>query len=174
MSTSQAVVAFLLGCVGILVSEGCATSNYTHGVPNLVQVRPDVWRSGQPVTTDAWDYLERLGIRHVLKLDFDDEGSDTEAVLRGMEVVSIPLEPTTKAGFIDLVEDVFAKPSAESMESLQLILGRIKYERGTTGGWLVHCKNGHDRTGLVVGMIRLVVDGWDKHHAWSGPSTTSP
>ena len=52
------------------------------------------------------------------------------------------------------------------MESLQLIFGRIKYEHGTTGGWLIHCKNGHDRTGLVVGMLRIVVDGWDKHHAW--------
>ena len=98
MSTSQIFVAFIIGCAGILLSEGgCASSNYTHGVPNLVQVRPDVWRSGQPATTDAWDYLASLGIQHVIKLDFDDEGVDTEGGLRGMEILKVPIEPTTKA-----------------------------------------------------------------------------
>jgi len=167
MSTSQALIAFFIGCAVILLSEGgCATYNYTHGVPNLVQVRPNVWRSGQPATTDAWDYLESIGIRHVLKLDFDEEGLETEAQLRGMEVVSVPIEPTTKAGFADLVEDVFSEPSAESMAAIINTLQRIKEERGTLGGWLIHCKNGHDRTGLVVGMLRMIVDGWDKHHSW--------
>lgn len=167
MSTSQAMAAFIIGCVGILLSEGgCATSNYTHGVPNLVEVRPGVWRSGQSATTDAWDYLSSLGIQHVLKLNFDDEGDETEAKLHGMEVVRVPVEPTTKAGFVDLVEDVFAEPSADSMAAILNTLQRIKEDRGTLGGWLIHCKNGHDRTGLVVGMLRVIVDGWDKHHAW--------
>lgn len=173
MNISQIFVTVLLGCIGILTTEsGCATSSYTHGVPNLVEVRsadahPSVWRSGQPVTSDAWDYLESLGIRHVLKLDFDDEGSDAEGPLRGMEVVTISIEPTTKAGFVDLVEDVFAEPSSESMAAILSVIHRINDQSSTAGGWLIHCKNGHDRTGLVVGLVRMVVDGWDKHHAWS-------
>lgn len=142
--------------------SGCAAATIVHGVPNLVQVRADVWRSGQPESVDSWQYLARLGIRHVIKLDYEDEGSDANALAQGIEVHSVPIEPTTKAGLFDSVEDVFAVPDAASLSKIQELVRRVRDARGGEGGWLVHCKNG-----LVVGMIRVIVDGWDKHHAWN-------
>ncbi len=147
---------------------GCASqSSLDHGVPNLVEVRPDVWRSGQPRLPSAWEYLSKLGVRHCLKLDFADEGTDDAAAVAGIEVVYLPIEPTTKAGFLDQVEDVFAKPDAAALAKIEEVLRRIRDARGAEGAWLIHCFNGHDRTGLVIGMLRVIADGWDKHHAWS-------
>ena len=159
--------AMLVACLA-----GCASTQYDHSVPNLVQVesstlRPAVWRSGQPRTLAGWKYLESLGIKHVLKLDFVDEGDDSAAAAFGMTVVYLPIEPTTKAGFMDVVEDVFATPDAETLAKIEATLASIKAAHGFEGGWLIHCFNGHDRTGLVVGMLRVIADGWDKHHAWS-------
>ena len=62
--------------------------------------------------------------------------------------------------------DVFAEPDAARLAAIEDVLRQIKSQRGAGGAWLVHCKNGHDRTGLVVGMLRVIVDGWDKRHAW--------
>lgn len=147
---------------------GCATTPaLDHGVPNLVQVRADVWRAGQPRTLEAWQYLASLGVRHDLKLDFADEGTDDAARAAGIEVVYLPIEPSTKAGFLDQVEDVFAEPDREILAKIEAVLRRIRDARGTEGGWVIHCFNGHDRTGLVVGMLRIIADGWDKHHAFS-------
>jgi protein tyrosine/serine phosphatase len=152
--------------VALASVAGCASTTIVHGVPNLVQIRTDVWRSGQPESVDSWEYLARLGIRHVVKLDFEDEGSDSNALGQGIEVHSVSIEPTTRAGLFDSVEDVFAVPDASRMSEIQSLLRKIRDARGGEGGWLIHCKNGHDRTGLVVGMLRVIVDGWDKHHAW--------
>jgi protein tyrosine/serine phosphatase len=160
------VVKFV--ALGLMLACGCAvTTRYDHEVPNLVQVRNDVWRSGQPRTLDGWRYLEKLGIRHVIKLDFADEGDDSAAAAFGITVHEVSIEPTTKAGFVDSVENVFATPDKKQIEEIERLVEQIREARGSQGGWLIHCFNGHDRTGLVVGYIRIVVDGWDKNHAWS-------
>lgn len=151
----------------VLLTLGCATTRYDHEIPNLVQVRDDVWRSGQPKTLEGWKHLQDLGVRHVLKLNFIDEGDDSAAAAYGISVVYLPIEPSTKAGFVDAVVDVFALPDAETMAKIEAVLRDIKERHGTDGAWLIHCFNGHDRTGLVVGMLRVIADGWDKHHAWS-------
>ena len=52
------------------------------------------------------------------------------------------------------------------MAELMKLAKRIRDARGSEGVWLVHCQNGHDRTGLVVGLIRIVVDGWEPERAW--------
>ena len=80
----SALLGLLAGMLLALVCA-CSTMIYTHGVPNLIQVRPDVWRSGQPVSLDQWQYLASLGVRHSLKLDFDSEGTDDLARLAGID-----------------------------------------------------------------------------------------
>jgi len=152
-------------CLGLL-SLGCVSTTYDHGVPNLHQVRPNAWRSGQPTGSEAWKYLAGLGIKYDVKLDFDDEGSDDLAAAQGIAVFYLPIEPSTKAGFLDSVVDVFAVPDPAKIAQIRAQLAKIGEDRRFDGGWIIHCKNGHDRTGFVVGMLRVIADGWDKHHAW--------
>jgi len=152
----------------VVLVSACSTTKYTHGIPNLVQVRSDVWRSGQPTTLEQWKYLhDELGIRNSVKLDFDSEGTDDSARLFGVEVYSISIEPRTDAdALIPAVVDVIERPEQDRIAELKRVVGKIKSANGSSGAWLVHCKNGHDRTGMAIGFIRVLVDGWTKKMAY--------
>lgn len=153
--------------VSLAMLAACSTTSYTQGVPNLVQVRPDVWRSGEPTTLSEWRYLYSLGIRHSIKLNFDSEGSDGLANLVGIEVHTVSIEPRTNEDeLIPALADVFERPAADRIAEVRRLVLRIRDAHGADGGWLVHCQNGHDRTGLTVGMIRVVIDGWTKGQAY--------
>ena len=115
----------------------------THGVPNLVQVHPGVWRGGQP-TVEAGRYLKQsLGVTNGVKLN---SGKDDYAEVVGMKITRIPIP------------------------FWQMMLGptpaQINQARASiTGGTYVHCSRGQDRTGLVVGEYRVKVEGWPKCRA---------
>ena len=161
----------LLGLlVGLVVGAlcflpGCSSTIYTHGIPNLVQVRAAVWRSGQPTSLDQWQYLYGLGVRHSIKLDFDDEGTDDLARVAGIEVRMLGIEPRVDPdGLIPAIAEVIERPAADHIAAIKAAVQEIKADGQS--GWLIHCKNGHDRTGLVVGFVRIAVDGWTKAQAW--------
>lgn len=139
----------------------CARSSES-GVPNLLLVRSRVLRSGQP-PPGSWSYLAGLGVTDVIKLDFDDEGLDTGALAADVEVHYVPIQPSTRLG-IGVVEDVFSEPDRSTLLEIERLVREIR--NVPTKTWLIHCWNGRDRTGLVVGMIRMMVDGWDKRRAW--------
>lgn len=151
----------LLACL-IACSAACADCSVPEVVPELRRVNPRVMRSGQP-SPSSWSRLSDLGVTDVIKLNFDDEGLDTGAPSAGIAVHHVPLQPSTRLG-IGLVEDVFAEPDQSTLEEIRHILSRMI--DSPTRTWLVHCTNGQDRTGLVVGMIRVAVDGWGKRRAW--------
>ena len=147
----------------LLLVIGCSKTNYTHGIPNLVQVEPGVWRSGQPCDgKDAtpcdqqWAYLKTLGIKRVVKLNFKDEGSDE---LADMEIVYLPMQPAGDKDVYDNAKNLFVQPELGGIEAAVAELAR-------KDGVLVHCTHGQDRTGLVVGVFRIEKDGWTKADAY--------
>jgi hypothetical protein len=127
-----------------------------------------VWRSGQPTTLEQWKYLyDVLGIRHSIKLDFDSEGTDDFARPIGIEVLPVGIQPMTGSeGIIPAVVDIVERPAQDRIAELRRIIEVIRHTNGASGGWLVHCKNGHDRTGLAIGFIRVLADGWTKKKAY--------
>lgn len=132
---------------------------YDHDIVNLVEVEPGLWRSGQPTTDAEWAYLRSLGVRLVVKLNFDDEGSDAWAAKAGIIVVECSVQPDGDKDVWDNVKNVFVQPDAVRLSAA---LQAIK----TGVGVLVHCTHGHDRTGLVIGMHRVLHDGWTKERAY--------
>lgn len=133
---------------------GCSTTTLTHAVPNLVRVDPtnNIWRSGQPSTPEGWAYIKSLGVQRVIKLNFESEGSDQGASDAGIEVIYVPIEPDEN--LMDVVKPVDSSHVAQALKALKL------------GNALVHCTHGQDRTGLVVGALRVEQFGWSKHQAW--------
>jgi hypothetical protein len=127
---------------------------YTSGVPNLARVDApsNVWRSGQVTTPEGWVYLRSLGVKHVVKLNAESEGSDQGALDAGMDVTYLPIEP--EGGFFS----IFKAPDTESIRLAAHLLVRPDT--------LVHCTHGQDRTGIAVGAYRMLVDGWHKSSAW--------
>lgn len=126
---------------------------YTHGVPNFVQVAPGVYRGGEP-TDEGWQYLNVLGIKTIVKLNFDVEGSDVKAKSYGMNVITCAIPPGK-------VSQSGVQPSGKVVA---MAVNTLRDRRNSPV--YVHCTHGQDRTGLIVGMFRVLDDGWTKDQAW--------
>ena len=145
----------------LLALVGCAPTVYTNGVPNFAEVSPGLYRSGQP--TDAgWVYLKSLGVKTVVKLNFEPtEGSDDTARSLGMDVHALSIQPEGDQDVWDDVLGTFKKPNGALLAEAVRLLRAATPDNAT----LVHCSHGQDRTGLAVGMYRRSL-GWSKDRAW--------
>jgi tyrosine-protein phosphatase SIW14 len=144
MKTVELKIALLV--VGLLAS--CATSQKpAHGVPNLAQVKPGIWRGGQP-TAEGWQYLKSLGVHTSIKLNPVSEASDDLAASNGFTVVYLP---------ITLAQQTIGKPNSNNLYAAVSAM---------TNGTFVHCLRGQDRAGLAVGAYRVRVDHWTKDAAY--------
>jgi len=144
----------------------CSPMVYTHGVPNLVQVDTNLWRSGQITTQAGWDYIATLAHGqpvHVIKLNFPNEGSDEPAVKMGFNVIEVPLQPEGDTDVLDDVSGLFEKPDASLVAGVEWLLSH----RAPGEFWLVHCTHGQDRTGFIIGAYRVLTDRWPKRQAYA-------
>jgi protein tyrosine/serine phosphatase len=146
-------------CLWLSTLLGCSPTTYTQGVPNLVQVKSDLWRSGQPSSDDQWRYIASLGVTEVVKLNFASEGSDDGAIRAGLTVHVLSIQPEGDKNLLDNVLGTFIEPDARNVALAEAIIAQ-------GGGVLVHCTHGQDRTGLVIGISRLLFDDWSKARAW--------
>lgn len=155
-----------LSLIPLLLLVACAHAQPSPVVTNLKQVRPNVWRMGQPETQAQWAQLaKQFSGRQatVIKLNFASEGSDEYGRLAGFRVLEYPIEPRTDT--LDPISTVLLKPDTEQMRNIEDEIRNIpKHDDGRV--WLIHCVHGEDRTGLVVGMVRVLVDGWTKERAF--------
>lgn len=143
----------LLALVGTLgAATSCSPMVYTNGVPNLREVEPGLWRGGQP-TDNGWLYLHARGVKTVVKLNFDTEGSDDGATALGLSVRRVPFPPSD-------LGDMLKGPTVAQMQRVQALLADPSLRP-----LYIHCTHGQDRTGLAVGVYR-VSQGWPKSKAW--------
>lgn len=134
--------------MGLMVLAGCQTQQVmTHGIPNLAQVEPGLWRGGQP-TEEGWQWLNQQGITNVVKLNPVNEGVDDYARALGMKVYAAPITIQQQLG----LAPIFHGAIAADVSLLR------------TPGTYVHCAHGQDRTGLIVAAYR-VRSGWGKDRA---------
>ena len=148
-----------------LLTIGCSPMVYSHGVPNLVEVGPGLWRSGQPTNDEvSWEYLRSFaGITDVVKLNFGSEGSDSSASFVGIEVHSIPIQPAGDKDVIVSFVGTFVHPDIATLDTIERLI-EVLVSNGRIV--LVHCTHGQDRTGLVVGRYRVLHDHWTKDVAY--------
>ena len=57
----------------------------------LCEIGPGVWRSAQPDGPSEWSFVSALKITRVIKLNYDFEGSDAEAIEHHIAVTETPL-----------------------------------------------------------------------------------
>jgi hypothetical protein len=143
----------ILAWLGIATSA-CSPMVYTKGVPNLapVDVGKNIWRSGQIALPEGWQTVKAMGIQRIVKLNFEEEGTDQGAKDLGIEVVYLPIEPR---------ENLLATVIPPDSMNIELALEELRKPNT-----LVHCTHGQDRTGLTVGAMRVRVYGWKKSRAW--------
>jgi protein tyrosine phosphatase (PTP) superfamily phosphohydrolase (DUF442 family) len=108
-----------------------------------------VYRSGQPKNGD-WDYLEKIGIKTVIKLnEFSDIESAAEEIKLAndhhINVIQMYMQPEDFPHNLDLSahpDENLLRQAVEALESSKRPV-------------LVHCSHGKDRTGLVVAVYSV-------------------
>lgn len=115
----------------------------TH-VPNLYRVEPDLLRSAQPDSA-GFEELASLGVKTVLDLraGHGDAGVAGKAALK---FLNVPMRAWSAQD--DLV-----------IQALRILADR------SNRPILVHCQKGADRTGMILALYRVVVQGWTKEDA---------
>ena len=146
----------------------CSPMVYTHGVPNLAAVHENIYRSGQITTQEGWDYIASLAHGrkvHVVKLNFNSEGSDELAVKMGFDVHVLAVQPEGDQSIWDDVASVFKGPDQKLLDAGDEVLGECLIHPDTDF-CVGHCTHGQDRTGDLFGQFRVKHDGWTKDRAY--------
>ncbi len=131
-----------------------ATSlNANKGLPNLNRINSSLYRSAQP-TKEGFEFLS-----HQPRLYLLDQPIKTVLSLRAFH------------------DDKSVMPSASPLRSEQIRFNTwhpenediLKFLRIVTTPELqpvlVHCQHGSDRTGTMIAIYRIVVEGWTKEQA---------
>ena len=157
------------GLAIVICLASCSSAPVVHGVPNLQKLRENYYRSGQPEDTDeAWRYIsQELHVTDVIKLTFEDEGTDDLAERFGVRVHHLAIEPTSSVlwwlasgGMVEVF-----RPDAGTMGRIKRVIRDVR-DDGRGRVVLIHCKHGRDRTGLVSGMVLVFNGDSDKGDAW--------
>lgn len=153
--------------LGLLALLGCSpkfVDTTVHGVPNISQYAPDMWRMGQPTDQDGWNYVraqvEKPGKPVlVVKLDDDVEGDDSPALqFPGWSLAKEAMPPED-----DKIWTVFVKPNPDQVTAVvKMIIAAHE------AGWVVihHCVHGRDRTSLIAALVQKKMFNWTKDQAW--------
>ncbi len=114
------------------------------GLPNFHEVTPQLFRSAQP-WREGFQQLEKRGIRTVISLR--DDGADDEwAAGTRLKLVRIPM-------------NLLKIDEAAVAQVLALL------QKKEDGPFLIHCQMGADRTGVVMALWRITVQGWTREDA---------
>ncbi len=109
------------------------------GVPNLHRIDDNLYRSGQP-TREGFANLEALGVKTVVSLCLNQDDIDLASGTL-LRLYLVPLNP------VCINRD-------QVVRALSILGNRSQ------GPYLVHCRHGSDRTGLVCASYRIAYHGW--------------
>jgi len=114
------------------------------GLPNLYRVTTNIYRCAQP-SADGLKAAESLGIKTVISLRAFHSDKD-EAESTTLQTVRIRF-------------NTWHPEEEDVVRFLKLITNT------NAGPFLVHCQHGADRTGTMVAIYRIAVQGWKKEDA---------
>lgn len=119
-------------------------------VPEFHAVSPGIYRGGRASAAGLAE-LAKLGVKTIVNLENEPEFVEREeriAKLLNIRFISKPM-----SGF-------FTPSDRNVSEILALLADPQNYPL------FVHCKHGQDRTGLIVGLHRVLHEGWDSERAY--------
>ncbi len=114
------------------------------GLPNFFQVTPTLYRGAQP-TAEGMRALEAMGVKTVLSLRaFNDDES---------------LLPQTKLAHPRIRFNTWHPEDEDVVRFLRIVTDPAN------APVFVHCQHGSDRTGTMIAIYRVAVQGWDREEA---------
>lgn len=123
--------------------ESARISQRIYGLPglkNVGYVAPGVFRGAEPEQA-GYETLKKMGIRTVINLRSSHSEKDV-VEKTGMRSFEFPMITTGYPDFkkIDAIVDLLADPANQPV--------------------FIHCRQGKDRTGLLIACYRMKIDKW--------------
>lgn len=119
-----------------------------NAISNFHQVNPSIFRGARPEEKDFYR-LVQTGIKTVLSLETKFSTKERElAEKHGLIYMWIPMGP-------------LFTPTKKTVDEIIAILRNPVYQPV-----FIHCREGKDRTGLVIAAYRIAVDGWTFEDAY--------
>lgn len=143
---------FLIGLFSFNIADVWADSSFSKearfservfglkGLTNAGRVAPNLYRGAQPAP-DGYATLKMMGVKTVVNLrTTSSEKHSVEAA--GMKSVEIPLSVLSDVnpGTVNAIIDIMNNPDNQPV--------------------YIHCRQGQDRTGIIVAAYRMKVEGW--------------
>jgi protein tyrosine/serine phosphatase len=129
-----------------LTLGGCGSAP-RHGdahLPNMQRVNESLYRGGQP-TREGFARLHEMGIRTVVNV----RGGDIDEEAMG-----------------NLAFDYHQRPMSPWSPRDEDVIWFLKLATDTSlAPVFLHCQHGADRSGYLVAMYRVVIEGWDRQRA---------
>jgi len=115
-------------------------------IGNFYKVTNGIYRGDRP-TADDLKELQKLGIKTLLDLEYfhTDRYTITES--------------KTNFKFLHIRMNPWDIDDEDIISALDILTDKNNYPI------YVHCKHGSDRTGVVIAMYRIVIQGWNKEDA---------
>jgi tyrosine-protein phosphatase SIW14 len=114
-------------------------------IANERQVESGITRGGRPGLSDLAEFKTIINLENQFKYVKAEKANAEE---QGIQFISSPMDPS-------------AVPEEQEINKLIAIMKNKKNQP-----IFIHCFHGEDRTGLVVGVYRVVVDGWTPQRAY--------
>ncbi len=114
------------------------------GLPNLHKVTDSLYRGAQP-TADGFRNLEEMGVKTVLNLRALNSDRD---LLAGSNLA-----------YEDISFKTWHPEDEDVVKFLKIVTDPLK------APVFVHCQHGADRTGMMLAVYRVVIEGWSKDDA---------
>lgn len=145
LNVSSLAVALLLFCATVSAQEA---TGYTE-LPRFQQVSEKLFRGGQPRETGIGK-LRELGITTVINLRGASDrtrAEDSEVRALGLNYFNVPLPN-------------WGRPQHSRVARILDLINAPE-----NGQVFIHCKDGVDRTGMIVAIYRMKHDGWSANQA---------
>lgn len=140
-------IIFFSVCIFVSRSHAAETAP---PIERFYEVSPGIYRGARP-EWEGMKYLSAMGFKSVVNLDDDRYAIMKEqhfAQLLGLEEYSQPLSsfwfPDDEQ--VDDILDFISDPSNQPV--------------------FVHCLHGRDRTGMIIGLYRVLYEGWKPQDAY--------
>jgi tyrosine-protein phosphatase SIW14 len=151
--------ALVVGCAAApgesdsdgVVSASASAVKRTSPIQNFAEVATGVYRGANP-GDDGLEYLAGIGVRADLDLQtspFAVAEEEEAAADLGLTFTSEPISPLWKVNDdqMDRILGILADPARRPI--------------------YVHCRHGQDRTGMVIGVFRVLHEGWAPEDAYA-------
>jgi len=142
------ILNLLLTCMLAEAADKPGQKTYP-GLPNFSEVAPGIYRGAAP-TAEGFKTLESLKVKTIIDLRIERKPAQQEKVTseaKGFSWINLRMgrEAPTKEQ-VDTLLETLAKAPKEPV--------------------YVHCQHGADRTGCMIGIYRVQVQGWTFDETW--------